>query len=962
VFARFSVLRALLGLAACSAILVLAPSAFAAQTLSVTCATSPCPAGGDPAATTAINFDTAAGAPSGLTVQLAAGFLADVASAPAQTCLQNSSGTDPSTCQIGTGSIAVTLFPAPLPASAYLVKGSGSNLAGVDIVAALPLGGSLTVTGEISLKQLAGGAVVADLTVSSSALNFATSMSLTLNGTLTSSPFTRMPSACAPATPTSLTVSYASSTESSTASPDINTSATCAALPFAPNFTASATQDASDQGVAVQTSVDVSAADAATKQVSITFPGGTLAPNLAELGNACGAADPTTCPSSASVGTVSATSSLLSTPLTGNAVLLAGGGTSGRAPGYYLAIVLNSPIQVVLIGNVSISSAGITSTFAGLPDIPLTDLTISLAGGTNSLFDVMSCNQTTLTGSFTGQNGVAPSPSMAAVNVTNCRVSLPAQSQSIAVTPCGSCNPGSTGFAAGGDSSVTTDVRLDTTAGAPTNTTVQLASGWLANVEANPACLNNPSGTDPASCQVGGGTLTTSTGSATFTAFLVKPSAGNLAGVDIVSQLAPTPLATGQVSVKQLASGPVVADLSLPIPSVAGFVTGVRLSLNGTLNGNPFGRMPTACSPATPTSLSVNYSTKAETSSASPDVNVSATCHSLPFAPAFSASAVEDASDNGVAITTDIKVPAGQAATGQTVLSIPIGTFTPNGAALSHACANPDPSSCPSSSDVGTATATSPLLPGSLSGNVVMLSGGGASGRPTGLSLAVVLTSPVKTVLYGTIAVGQPLTTTFANLPDLPLSDLNIVLSGGPNSVFNVGSCAPTTLSAAFTGQNGATPAASKAPVTVQGCHAAAGGGSGPGSCPPGKPKVLRSRLSGLAAGKPALKLHPIAGKCAPALNKISVKLGGGLAFENRVKGLKITKGAAIKSAVIEHGVLTVYLRRAVTTFTLTIPSSMLAENPALRAAARKHEQSAKASVTLADYKRTATTVSVKLS
>ncbi len=98
------------------------------------------------------------------------------------------------------------------------------------------------------------------------------------------------------------------------------------------------------------------------------------------------------------VGSVTAASPDYPTPLTGNAYL------TGTLNGLSLTIVFPAPFPLTLVGAVDLTTN--TTTFSGLPDIPLTNLTVALNGGSAGLFDT-SCGTPTnvSTSTLTDQNG-----------------------------------------------------------------------------------------------------------------------------------------------------------------------------------------------------------------------------------------------------------------------------------------------------------------------------------------------------------------------------------------------------------------------------------------------------------------------------------------------------------------------------------------------------------------------------
>jgi hypothetical protein len=98
------------------------------------------------------------------------------------------------------------------------------------------------------------------------------------------------------------------------------------------------------------------------------------------------------------VGAASATSPLYPATLTGKAYL------TGSSSGLSLTLVFPSPFPLTLTGTVNLLKN--TATFAGLPDIPLTNLTVTLNGGPEGLFlSTCATPSGTATAALTDQNG-----------------------------------------------------------------------------------------------------------------------------------------------------------------------------------------------------------------------------------------------------------------------------------------------------------------------------------------------------------------------------------------------------------------------------------------------------------------------------------------------------------------------------------------------------------------------------
>ena len=140
----------------------------------------------------------------------------------------------------------------------------------------------------------------------------------------------------------------------------------CSALPYAPKFTVTATEDSGDNGVKVTTDITQKANEATSRSVALQFPAAVLAPNAAAVINGGILCTDPTFASCKTVGSASSTSPLYPTPLIGKTYLTG----SLTAP----AITISFPPPFALTLNGSVDLATNTTTFSGLPDIPLTDL------------------------------------------------------------------------------------------------------------------------------------------------------------------------------------------------------------------------------------------------------------------------------------------------------------------------------------------------------------------------------------------------------------------------------------------------------------------------------------------------------------------------------------------------------------------------------------------------------------
>jgi hypothetical protein len=478
-----------------------------------------------------------------------------------------------------------------------------------------------------------------------------------------------------------------------------------------------------------------------------------------------------------------------------------------------------------------------------------------------------------------------------------------------------------TGFPANGDPSYTTTQILDSSSmGAPGKVTITLAPGVLASLAANASCVKTLQYT--AACQIGTGSASTSIGAGLgLTAYLVPPpSSSDAAGIDLLTGPPSNQTSHVAVDLVQTASGNVASVLKLDLSSLGplgSVLTKMSLTVNGTLGGKPFTRMPSNCNVTTHSSLTVQYAKGTETTQASPDFAPTG-CAALPFTPQVSATAVKDAHDDGVEVTTAQTQPLGQAAGLTTTLQLPWPAIGTNTSAVSLQN---------TTTAVGTAVAASPLQPTPLKG-FAYLTGSG----PFTPSLTLRFPPPVALTLVGAVNLNNH-TVTFSNLPDVPQTSLVVTLFGGPKAL-ELATCSPPSgiLHASNTGQNG-TVASAAIPLTISGCPSA--------PKPKGPPKLTGVSLTGLTAGKPGLSFKVTRGTNAPAVKSLAVSLPGGLSFGSKRLASFVSVSAA-HTVRLTGGKLIVKLTRPSASVTVRIRSGALVEGKQLQQRMRKHKPAPK--------------------
>ena len=222
----------------------------------------------------------------------------------------------------------------------------------------------------------------------------------------------------------------------------------CSALAYAPKVSLTATKDKTDRGVAISTSVTQAATESPSQSLILGFPGTTMGVNLASIKLLCGNVTSGKC---TPVGVATAISPDYPKPLTASAYL------TGTALGPSLTLVFPSPFPLTLTGSVNLAT--LTTTFHGLPDIPLTSLALSLNGGANGLF-ITNCNPGNgiVDASSTDQNGDKTSSTKLSYNIGGCAASSFSGSGS---------KPGSSGSGANSPASVTSPALTGVKSGHP---------------------------------------------------------------------------------------------------------------------------------------------------------------------------------------------------------------------------------------------------------------------------------------------------------------------------------------------------------------------------------------------------------------------------------------------------------------------------------------------------------------
>ncbi|MHB8531667.1 MAG: hypothetical protein ACYDC2_02995, partial [Solirubrobacteraceae bacterium] len=162
----------------------------------------------------------------------------------------------------------------------------------------------------------------------------------------------------------------------------------CSSLPFSPGFgAASPSTPSRANGASLNVTLSQGAHQANIKSVVATLPK-QLPSRLTTLHMACpaatwaGGANYRACPPGSNVGTVVVRTPALPEPLSGPAYLVSHGGAA--FPDLDLLLEGDHGVRVLLEGNTDIKNGVTTSTFASIPDVPVSSFELKLPTGPHS--------------------------------------------------------------------------------------------------------------------------------------------------------------------------------------------------------------------------------------------------------------------------------------------------------------------------------------------------------------------------------------------------------------------------------------------------------------------------------------------------------------------------------------------------------------------------------------------------
>jgi uncharacterized repeat protein (TIGR01451 family) len=567
------------------------------------------------------------------------------------------------------------------------------------------------------------------------------------------------------------------------------------------------------------------------KDAVVTLPQGlVLSPSAANGLQACSEAElgfengevnnsQPACPEASKVGTVELTTPLLEKPISGS-VYLSEQGNNPFGSLVALYLVVDDPTTGVLIklpGEVHLDpvTGQITATFDNNPQLPFSELTLKFKVGPRApLVTPSACGSYTTTSELTPwsapQSGPPATPSDGfAVNsdcVSGFAPSLVA---------------GTTSNQAGAYSPYTLALSRQDGEQNLKGLEATLPQGLLAKLAGVQQCGNTEA--DAGACPMGSriGSVTVAAGAGADPVlvhgeiFLTGPYNGGPFGEVVEVPAVAGPFNLGLVVVRgSIRVNPTTVQASVvsdPFPTILDGIPLQVKTVNVTLEREGFTFNPTNCEPlaSSGTVTSLQGAQTAVTSHFR-----ASNCATLPFKPMLAVSTAGRSSKAGGA-SLDVRITSkgGAGATGEEAnirsvkVDLPI-KLPSRLTTLQKACLakifEADPAFCPKESDVGTASASTPVLANPLAGPAYLVSHGGEAFP----SLEIVLQGEgVELILEGKTDIKKGVTSsTFRTVPDAPISSFELKLPTGRYSV--LGTNLPTSAHYSFCGQTLALPTA----------------------------------------------------------------------------------------------------------------------------------------------------------
>ncbi len=559
------------------------------------------------------------------------------------------------------------------------------------------------------------------------------------------------------------------------------------------------------------------------------------------------------CPSASTVGTVKITTPLLESPLEGHVFLgQPGCGGEGQLPcteadaadGNLVHIYLEaagSGVIVKLPGSVSLNrlTGQLTATFKENPQLPVGKIALHFDGGPRaSLANPLTCGVATTTSDFSPWSAPITPDATPSSSFT-----VDWDGRGGTETPCPATPPltpsltaGTVSAAAGAFSPFTLTLSRSDRQQYLSRLSVTTPPGLLGMLSSVSLCgePQAAAGTCSSASEIGTTTVAAGPGSHPFWitghVYLTVGYGGAPFGLSVVVPAKAGPFNLGDVVVRSAISvNPDTSVLTVTTNPLPQIVDGIPLriqTVNVTIGRPGFIFNPTNCE-AHQIAATVAGSLGAMANLSSPFA--AAGCKSLPFSPKLTVSSqARTSKKDGASLVAKVAYTKGQANIRSVAVSLPKqlpARLTTIQKACPAATFEANPASCPAASAIGIARVLTPVLPVPLSGPAYLVSHGGAAFPDLVLILQgdgvrIDQTASIHIARNGVTS------STFANVPDAPLTSFELNLPEGPHSALAAtlpesakGDLCGTALAMPTTiiGQNGAQIKQSTK-IAVSGC------------------------------------------------------------------------------------------------------------------------------------------------
>ncbi len=543
-------------------------------------------------------------------------------------------------------------------------------------------------------------------------------------------------------------------------------------------------------------------AEAALKDTTVALPEGVqINPSSADGLEACSMSqvgykgmeagiaqftpDAASCPDASKVGTVDEIKSpLVANPLTGS-VYLAAQNANPFGSLIALYLVAEDPVSGVrakVAGNVALDpvTGRLTTTFDGAPQDPIEDIKLHFFGGSRApLATPAFCGNYTTAASFTPWSGNAPVNSSSSFPITS-GLAGGACLGGLGFAP--SLTAGSTNIQAGGFTPFTTTLGRQDNEQTLSGVQLRLPPGLLGSLASVKQCSEPQAalGTCGPDSLIGHTTVSAGLGTDPFTVptgqvFITGPYHGAPFGLSIAvpAKAGPFDIGSGPcdcvVVRAKLDVDPHTAQAIVTTDPLPTILQGIPLQVkhvNVTVDRPGFMFNPTSCEHLNTTGTISGGSGGSFPASVPFQVT---NCASLAFKPTFKVSTQAKTSKKQGA-SLDVKVTSGRGQANLAKVAVMLPKQLPSRlTTIQQACPQAtfaaNPASCPAGSNIGTATATTPVLTSAVSGPAYLVSHGGAAFP----DVVVILQGEGVTLdLVGSIDIKHGVTSsTFASIPTL---------------------------------------------------------------------------------------------------------------------------------------------------------------------------------------------------